>query len=536
MINTLAPAKPIPIELFPDQVDAYQALRHELRTNDSVMLQASPRFGKTVVAAYIAQQVIKKGGRLCFSVHRKELLRQTMKSFSKYGIKFGIIADGYPANYYEPIQLASIDTLKNRLGSIPKFTVYIPDEAHFCAATGWARVLKYMLDHGAKAVGLSGTPWRLSGEPMGNYFQSMVRGPAVADLIARGRLSSYKLYCPSHADMTKVKTNNGDFSGSSTDEAMEKSAIYGDSINSYKKYAYGMRAVAYCVSRSRCEKYAAELRAAGVTAVAIDGTTSDDARKRAIMDFAEGRAMVLVSCLLVTEGFDLSAQVDMDVTVECIIDLAPTRSLSRHYQKIMRCMTAKDFPAVIIDHANNVCRMINLYGWGFPDDPVEWSLEGREKKARSKNDETEPRESIKQCPECYAVHKPAPVCPECGHVHEVKERKIEEIDSEMTEIDPEAIRRQARQEQGQAKTPGDLAALAAKRGYKPGYADHVARAREEKKRLQDMLYNLCVGARSIGIDPGLRKPDIMRMKPKALKESIAALEQQMRSEPQFNMR
>lgn len=510
------------IQLRPKQLSLYHEAKEAIRNYDSLLIQAATGFGKTFLACFIIQQIIAKGNTVCFSVHRKALLRQTAKTFTKFGIPFGYIASGYPTNYYQPVQLASIDTLKNRLDKVPKFSVYIPDEAHFCAAAGWTKVLNHMLDQGSKVLGLSATPWRLSGEPMGNYFQHMIKGPPVRWLIDNKYLSDYRLICPSHANMNSVCTNSGEFSVSQTDDEMTKSCIYGDSIKSYKKYAYGLRAVAFCISINRCKTYAEELMSAGIMAVAIDGNTSDEDRRVAIKGFADGNILVLVTCLLVTEGFDLAAQVDMDVTVECMIDLSPTMSLSRHVQKMGRVLRMKEHRAVILDHANNVFRMINLYGVGFPDDEFPWTLEGRDKKRRAKDDEDTPI-SVRQCPECYAVHRPAPVCPECGHIYIIKDRKIEEIEAELAEVDPNEIRRQQRMDQGRARGVDDMVKL----GYSKGRAEHILKARQEKLAMQTQLHNLAKGAQMARIPMEFTVRDISKMKPKMLRESISYLVEAM---------
>ncbi len=253
-------------------------------------------------------------------------------------------------------------------------------------------------------------------------------------------------------------------------------------------------------------------------AVAIDGDTSDEDRRMAIKGFAEGNILVLVTCLLVTEGFDLAAQVDMDVTVECMIDLAPTRSLSRHIQKMGRVLRMKKHRAVILDHANNVFRMINLYGVGFPDDEIDWTLEGRDKVRRAKDDEDTPI-SVRQCPKCYAVHRPVPVCPECGHVYVVKDRKIEEVESELEEVDPNEIRRQQRMDQGRARGVEDMVKL----GYSKGRAEHILKARQEKLAMQTQLHNLFKGAQMAGVEMEFTIRDIAKMKPKALRNNIEYL-------------
>jgi hypothetical protein len=72
---------------------------------------------------------------------------------------------------------------------------------------------------------------------------------------------------------------------------------------------------------------------------------------------------------------------------------------------------------------------------------------------------------VQQCKHCYAVFVPGPdACPYCGKPIEKKVRKIQEADGELEQIDLEAVRKQAKREQGSARTLRDLVALGMRRG------------------------------------------------------------------------
>src|SRR5690606_35988217 len=116
------------IILRPDQMQAVEELRAALRDHQSVLLQAPCGFGKTVVAAYMASGAHRKRKRVIFAVHRRELARQTAKTFDHFGIPYGYIMAGMPSNPFASVQIASRDTLRSRPGMMG-CDLFIPDEA-----------------------------------------------------------------------------------------------------------------------------------------------------------------------------------------------------------------------------------------------------------------------------------------------------------------------------------------------------------------------------------------------------------------------
>jgi DNA repair protein RadD len=136
-------------------------------------------------------------------------------------------------------------------------------------------------------------------------------------------------------------------------------------------------------------------------------------------------------------------------------------------------LRAKDFPAVIMDHAGN------LRDNGLPDDPREWTLEGAQKRG-SKGDDAPP---VRQCGACFYCHRPAPVCPACGFIYPIQSRMVEEIEGELAEVDRTLAVRQRKMEQGRAETLDDLIRVGASRGMKNprGWAMHVMQGRASKK-------------------------------------------------------
>lgn len=427
----------------------------------------------TVLAGALIQLLFNAKKRVIFAVHRIDLIKQTAGTFEKFGIPFSYIAAGHHYNPYHRVYIASILTLKNRLGKIPADYIFV-DEAHLSAAAGWAAVAAHYKSTGAKLIGLTGSPERLDGKPLGDVWDEMVMGPTVRWLIENGHLSRYRAFAPKGVvDTSGLHTRKGEFVQAEVDALMEGKAVIAGAVKHWRAWADGLRTIAFCPSVARAKEYADEFSAQGIPSVALDAETPQHERVQAFADFADRKLMVIFNCALFCEGFDLAAQVNRDVTIECVMQLSPTQSLAKHLQQLGRGLRKKPDAAILLDLVGNIERL------GLPDDDREWTLEGRKKVAREVKAVT--------CDECFATHPPAPACPECGFKYPKKEaagggRHIEEVDHDLEEIDVEAVRRQRAAEQAQARTLEDLIALATARGYKSPqkWAAHVYTARQAR--------------------------------------------------------
>ena len=108
------------------QVQIINRAREHLREVPRVLIQSPTGSGKTALTASMLGTAAERGHRSFFIVHRAELVEQSAATFRQVGINYGIIAAGYPANALAPVQIASIDTLKNRLRNVTKPTPQSP--------------------------------------------------------------------------------------------------------------------------------------------------------------------------------------------------------------------------------------------------------------------------------------------------------------------------------------------------------------------------------------------------------------------------
>lgn len=430
-----------------------QDTREAMRSHSAVLLQAPTGAGKTALTVFMMSRAAEQGKRAIFLVHQNELLTQTSRALWKQKLEHGMIASGKTLSQL-PVQVASVQTLVNRMHLIKAPDLIIIDESHRAAASTYRKVLDYWPQ--ARVIGLTATPQRTDGKGLADMFEVIVNGPSVRWLIDEGYLADYEIYAPKLvADMSGIKTSMGDYNKADVEKLMDKPTITGDAVRHYQKLASGKRCVVMCATIKHADHVCEQYKAAGIPAAQIDGSMTNLEREKVLADFGAGKLLVICNVQLLIEGVDIPA-------IEVVQWLRPTQSLIVFMQGIgrgLRPAPGKE-KLLILDHVGNVERH------GMPCEDREWSLEGR--KGRKRKGEQEPDVNIQQCKHCYAVFRPGvEVCPQCGKPVEKKEaRKIEEVDGELIKLDIEAARKAAKREQGQAKELSDLVALGLRRGMK----------------------------------------------------------------------
>ncbi len=435
--------------------------------------------GKTIVFCNIIENAAAKGRRVMVLVHRKELLDQCAEKLIDIGVPHGLIRAGRVMTN-EPIQVASVDTLIRRLHLAQQPDLIIFDEAHHCIkGNKWGRVAAHFSN--SFLLGVTATPIRTNGDGLGvnyeGYFDTIIKGPSIRQLIDAGWLSQPIIYAPPvDLDLKGVRVRIGDYITGDLEDRLDKITITGDAVQHYKNICPGAPALAFCVSIKHAAHVAQAFNVAGIPAANLDGTMSNQQRDHRIKSLGNGQLKVLTSCEIVSEGTDIPI-------VTAAILLRPTKSLGLFLQQAGRVLRIheKKKNSIVLDHVNNTARH------GLVDEVRSWTL-APTKSEFERRSNGENIERVRQCQQCYAVYPLyRDACPQCGALWVPKERKIEQRPGELKEITQEealalAQQRHRRQEQTQAGDLEALKELAKQRGYKPGWAEHIWKARQRKKR------------------------------------------------------
>lgn len=404
----------------------------------------------------MTSEAAAKGLTVMIIAHRSEILDQISETLKIFNVLHGHVRAGIGMDKTKRVFIASVQTLVRRFDDVPVPDLVIIDEAHHSAASQFVQVFaKYSK---ALFIGVTATPERLDGKGLGEFFNRIVLGPSVQWLIENGFLKKPIYYAPqTQIDFSSIRKVAGDFSKSDLAEIMDKKAITGDAVAHYRRLGLGLPAVGFAVNLQHASHMADAFSSVGIRSEVIDGKLTADQRREMKKRLASGETKVLMSCELVSEGFDLPS-------VGCAILCRPTASLGLHLQQIGRALRpSKHSEAIILDHAGNCLRH------GLAEEDRNWSLEGNSSKTRPKELVLETR----QCSKCFAIYL-GTKCNQCGteRMSRIKEIEIQEGELKRIEVEQHKQEQQKRITINKAKSYEELLALEKQFGYKRGWAFH----------------------------------------------------------------
>lgn len=407
------------MQLRPYQSGLITSIREALGRHRRVLVQAPTGSGKTVVFSYIAAGLQTKGRRALVGSHRQQIDDQNSRSFSEWDIPHGRVRSGVPMTD-DDIQVGMIQTIVNRLDKMATPDLIIVDEAHHSPAGQWAKVLA-AYPH-AFLLGFTATPQRLDGKGLDGQYDELVRGPSTYDLIKDGWLADYDAYTsPLRIDLSEIKTRAGEYKTEEQAEAMTKHIVIEEVVDHYDHHLNGAPTVVFCSTVKHAETQRDAYLARGWRAAVIEGRSKTDDRREMIDALATGKLNVLLSCEVISEGFDVPV-------IQGVQMLRKTKSLSLYLQQVGRALRPKadGSKAIILDHVANTIEH------GLPDMPRQWKLEGNAKGVE---------DSPTTCKECFRLWMtpadvadcPRPDCP-VGAQHEEAEAQKTWEDAESARL------------------------------------------------------------------------------------------------------
>ena len=170
--------------LRPYQQQGIDAAKQAYRGGARAILAVCPTGGgKTRIGVEFVKGALRKGGNVIWLAHREELLTQARDRLIADGIdRVGLIASGQ-RTVNARVQVASVQTLAARMNKgLPPASVVVFDEAHHFVAAQWGAVAAAYKD--STILGLTATPQRGDGRPLGDLFDHLVPISSVKELQA----------------------------------------------------------------------------------------------------------------------------------------------------------------------------------------------------------------------------------------------------------------------------------------------------------------------------------------------------------------
>lgn len=334
-------------------------------------------------------------------VHRRELATQAVNRLREFGVPHGLILAGEPTTPYARVQVAGVQTLVKR--TAPPARLVIADEAHLSTAATWRSVLDQYPD--ALILGVTATPWRLSGKPLAGQYDRTIVGATPAQLRDLGFLCPVTGFSFKSPDMSTIGKVGDEYNQGQAGEAM--SAIVPTVVAEWKAHAAHLSTIVFATTVEHSQKLTAEFRAAGVRAEHLDGTTPIDARRAILARVDRGETQVLCNVGVAVEGLDIPR-------LKCCVLARPTMSTARALQMIGRVRRPwQGVTARIHDHAFVIAQH------GLPDAERDYQIHAEPTK-------DDAPASLSTCPKCFAIFV-GRVCSECGVKRPPTERELREI-------------------------------------------------------------------------------------------------------------
>ncbi len=297
MTTSLTDIIEAPKKLYPYQGDTSFRATENLFARKATLVTLPTAAGKTVVAMDIWRRL----GEPHAIVISGSL--EIMKRWHGLGIKS-----------------VTWQSIKNPKHYLRKYRLIIWDEAHHTVA----KVLRNLREAAPKNcmhLGLTATPYRGDGKPLGSLWAVLVAGPQTAELQRSKHLASTDYIVGIEPKLADVLIRNGDYDRKQLSAAMARyeNTLLGDPVASWKERAGDKRTVAFCVTIMHANSLAKRFRQAGVTAEMVCGMHSSAERARIFSAFRSGEIKILATVAIISEGWDMPE-------CECILMLRPTRS------------------------------------------------------------------------------------------------------------------------------------------------------------------------------------------------------------------
>lgn len=319
--------------------------------------------GKSIVIAYIANELDEPV--LCLQP-TKELLEQNYAKFISYGGKASIFSASKKSKEIGEVTFATIGSIYKNPELFRDFRYVIIDECHLVSPNeeteekDASMYVKFLTELDVKILGLTATPFRMRffslpeqysianmlHRTRPRLFEDLIYVKQIEEMIDEGYWSDLEyISVPFSREKVQVNSKGSNFVEISVNEELKKQGVVENAIKWAKELkGQGFRKVLIFAPSVAV----AEVISKGLRVNSISSKTKPADREYYLKQFAEGKDWAVVNVNVLAIGYD-------NPEIDAIIDLAPTLSLSRYYQKYgrgIRISPKKKF-CLILDMVGN---------------------------------------------------------------------------------------------------------------------------------------------------------------------------------------
>ncbi len=296
--------------------------------------------GKTICFCHMAKEYAEQGKRTLILVDQSELAFQTVDKMERaVGLSCDVEKAERTASRSAMVVVATVQSLMRRLDDWPAdhFGLVIADEADKSICDSWLRVLRHF-DGEADVCGFTATPNRSDKKNLGSYYENIAFEATLFDFIGNGKWAkdehgnrfnwlspiSVKML-PITIDLNSVRSRDGDFDANELHDAITPHLT--EAANAIRAHASFRKVLVFVPLIATSQKFVSICNSIGLAAEHIDGTSEDRAEK--LERFGRGDFDILVNSALLLRGVDIP-------TIDCVVMLRPTKSISLYQQAIGR--------------------------------------------------------------------------------------------------------------------------------------------------------------------------------------------------------
>lgn len=320
-----------------DQLEV-ERLVHDRHRN---LVVAATGTGKTVVAALDYRRIAAGSPRLprlLFVAHRREILRQSLRTYREVlgDAGFGeLYVDGDRPERWEHV-FASVQSLSSYgVARIPQdaYDVVVVDEFHHAEARTYRRIIDHLTPR--ELLGLTATPERGDGLDVRSFFGGRTAAELrLWDALKADLLTPFHYFAVADGmDLTRLDWTAGTYDTGGLSNLFTgndaRARIVVRAVRDKIADLSDMKALAFCVSRDHARYMAEVFNEAGIRATTVLGDTATAVRDAAVRDLRDGAIQVLCAVDVFNEGVDVPA-------INTVLFLRPTESSTVFLQQLGR--------------------------------------------------------------------------------------------------------------------------------------------------------------------------------------------------------